>query len=381
MSPYILTSLLLAGTLFSPAQAFSQTPSIPETEYMRAKIIAIVSEEEKSSGGMPRLVQQMRVAIVSGSDDGKELLIENGILPGREDMRLSAGETVIVEKLQMIDGGTRYLIRDTYRLPALLWLTLLFLILGIVLGRKRGAMAIVGLFVSILVLTLFVVPRIIAGGNPLMISLIGAYVIAISSLLLAHGWNKRTFVALGSTLITLTISMLLALFFVSSARLFGMGSEESMFLQFGTLKHVNLRGLLLGGIIIGALGVLDDITTAQTAVIDELRRANPRMSFRELYLAGISIGREHIASLVNTLALAYVGASLPLLLLFTVDTSTPLWALLSSEFLAEEIVRTLVGSTTLLFAVPIATWLAVWAFHGRSDTTLPAYSSRVRHSH
>ena len=381
MSPYILTSLLLTSLFLPLGGAFAQAPSQPETEYVRAKVTAIVSEEETSSGGMARVVQRVRVAIVSGSEREKEILIENGILPGREDMRLRTGETVIIEKLQMIDGETRYLIRDTYRLPSLLWLTLLFLVLGIILGRKRGAMAIVGLFVSILVLTLFVVPRIISGGNPLVISLIGAYVIAISSLLLAHGWNKRTFVALGSTLITLTISMLLALFFVSSAKLCGMGSEESIYLQFGALKNVNLRGLLLGGIIIGALGVLDDITTAQTAVIDELRRANPSFTFSALYHAGISIGREHIASLVNTLALAYVGASLPLLLLFTVDTTTPLWALLSSEFLAEEIVRTLVGSTTLLFAVPIATWLAVWAFHGRSDATLPAYSSRVRHSH
>ena len=149
---------------------------------------------------------------------------------------------------------------------------------------------------------------------------------------------------------------------VRLASIFGMGTEESVLLQFGPLENIDLRGLLLGGIVIGALGVLDDITTAQTAVVDELRRANPRMTFRQLYAAGISVGREHIASLINTLALAYVGASLPLLMLFTINDAMPLWVTLNSEFIAEEIVRTLVGSSALLIAVPISTWCAAQAF-------------------
>ena len=139
-----------------------------------------------------------------------------------------------------------------------------------------------------------------------------------------------------------------------------------MFIQTGELSAVNLRGLLLGGIIIGALGVLDDITTAQTAAIDEISKANPRLGFRELYRSGTSIGREHIASLINTLALAYAGASLPILLLFSINEEMPMWTILNSEFMAEEIVRTLVGSSALLLAVPISTYLAARAFaHGK----------------
>ena len=375
--PSLLTSLLLTVVFFPQGKVEAQFPSELESEYLRAEVMSILSEEETTYGSTPRTVQQVVLRIISGEDTGKELTIENGVLSGREDMRLKEGEKVIMEKLQMIDGETRYLVRDKYRLPSLLWLTALFLGFGIALGRKRGAMSILGLFLSILVLTMFVVPKIIAGSNPFFISLVGAFIIATGSILLAHGVNKRTGIALASTLITLTLSIFLAFFFVTSAKLFGTGSEESIYLQFGALKNVNLRGLLLGGIIIGALGVLDDITTAQTAVIDELRRANPKMRFQELYNAGISIGREHIASLINTLALAYVGASLPLLLLFTTDTTTPLWALISSEFMAEEIVRALVGSTTLLFAVPISTWLAAWAFHGTPITA----SSHPAHRH
>ena len=131
-----------------------------------------------------------------------------------------------------------------------------------------------------------------------------------------------------------------------------------MYLQSGLTAGVNLRGLLLGGMIIGCLGVLDDITTAQTAAVDEIRKANPNLTSKQLLQSGLSVGREHIASLINTLALAYAGASLPLLLLFQTNETFPLWVTLNSEFLAEEIVRTLVGSTTLLLAVPISTWCA-----------------------
>ena len=196
----------------------------------------------------------------------------------------------------------------------------------------------------------------------MLVSLIGSVGIACTSLYLAHGLNRRTTIALMSTMITLVLSTLLAVAFVHLAKLFGMGAEESVFLQVGTLQQVNLRGLLLGGIIIGALGVLDDITTAQTAAIDELSKANATLGFSELYRAGTSIGREHIASLINTLALAYVGASLPVLLLFSINQEMPWWVIVNSEFVAEEIVRTLVGSSTLLFAVPISTWIAAKTF-------------------
>jgi len=141
------------------------------------------------------------------------------------------------------------------------------------------------------------------------------------------------------------------------ARLFGMGTEEAFYVQMGLLENIDLKGLLLGGIIIGALGVLDDVTTGQAAAVDEIHKANPTLPFIELYRRGLSVGREHITSLVNTLALAYIGAGLPLLLLFTTNTVQPLWVAMNAESIVEEIIRTLVGSTTLIFAVPITTAL------------------------
>jgi uncharacterized membrane protein len=159
----------------------------------------------------------------------------------------------------------------------------------------------------------------------------------------------------------------------------GGGTEEAFYLQIGVLSTLNLRGLLLGGIIIGALGVLDDITTAQTAAVDEISKANPSLRFEELVKRGHSIGREHITSLVNTLALAYVGASLPLLLIFSAAHSEPLWVLLNREYIIEELVRTLIGSITLILGVPISTLLA--ALFLRADPHAQPVHSHEGHHH
>lgn len=350
-------ALVISLSMTISASAQHAIPS-PEEEFMRAKVIEILQESNDHSFGMQRTSQKVLMRITSGQEKGRELILENGVLSDRSDMRLSQGETVILRTIEY-EGVKKYLISEKYRLPSLLWLGAFFLMITFLFGGVTGIRSIFGLGVSILILSLYVVPAITAGKNPLLVSLFGSFAIACTSLYLAHGFTKRTSVALLSTLSTLSIAVLLSVIFVHVSKLFGMGTEESMYLQSGASAGVNLRGLLLGGMIIGCLGVLDDITTAQTAAVDEIRKANPSLKATQLLRSGLSVGKEHIASLINTLALAYVGASLPLLLLFQTNETYPLWVTLNSEFLAEEIVRTLVGSTTLLLAVPIATWCAV----------------------
>jgi uncharacterized membrane protein len=143
----------------------------------------------------------------------------------------------------------------------------------------------------------------------------------------------------------------------------GNGTEDAFFLQANSLK-INLQGVFLSGIIIGVLGVLDDVTTGQSAAVEELHFANPTLGFSELYRRGLSVGREHIASLVNTLVLAYTGVSFPFLLLYGSRQLQPLWVTLNGNFIAEEIVRTLVGSSVLVIAVPLTTLLAAY-YYGR----------------
>lgn len=317
--------------------------------------------------------------ITSGTETGKTFTMENGILNNREDMRLYKGQRIVVDRMTKEDGSVMYVMRERYRLPALYYLVGLFVVLSIVLGGITGITSIIGLLVSVAILLWFIVPRIAAGSDPLIISIVGSYLIACTSLYLAHGFNKRTTIALFSTCLTLALAALAAVFSVQFAQLFGMGTEESLFLQTGQFAGVNLRGLLIGGFIIGALGVLDDITTAQTAAIDEISKANPALSFRELRTAGFSVGKEHIASLINTLALAYVGASLPLFLLFQEHSDLPTWMIVNSESIAEELVRTLVGSTALLLAVPIATWSAAYFLRNRTGKVLHSHHRGHHH--
>lgn len=345
----VFFTLLLLLTPYSSAAQENTSDT-----YTTATVLEVLSSERDDSSGFNRTVQQLLVRL----DDGSQATMENAEIGGRENMLLNVGQTVVVEQLVRSDGSVQLLGREPYRLPWVFGLTLAFFLLAIVFAGRTGFTSIIGLGVCIAILAFFVVPSIGNGSNPLVISFVGAVAIACTSLYLAHGFSFRTSVALLSTLVTLTLSLILSIIAVKLTQLTGGGAEETMFLQLGPLQAVNLRGLLLGGIVIGALGVLDDITTTQTTAINELKRANPRMSRVALYRSGIAIGREHIASLVNTLALAYAGASLPLLLLFWSDANAPWWVILNNESLVEEIVRTLVGSMTLTLAVPISTWLA-----------------------
>jgi uncharacterized membrane protein len=178
------------------------------------------------------------------------------------------------------------------------------------------------------------------------------------ALYLAHGLNAATTVAVLGTLASLLLTALLSVIFVGVSSFTGSGSEEAVFLQISQ-QQVNLEGLLLASIIIGTLGVLDDVTVTQASAVWELHRANPAYGIKKLYQAGIRIGRDHIASTVNTLVLAYAGASLPLLVLFTVANRS-FTDVVTSELMAEEVVRTLVGSIGLVASVPLTTGLAAF---------------------
>jgi uncharacterized membrane protein len=357
---------------------------IPPDEFYRAEVTQVVSQDETSNGSDTITTQVLRVRFTSGSLEDQEREISNdGIFTINGGQPLEVGDKILVFKTAA-SGQEEMYVADVYRVPSLLIVVGLFFLLAVALSRWKGVTSILGLVISVLVIAKLVVPRIIEGGNPLLVSLLGALIIALVSIYLAHGFNRRTTVALVSTLLTLGIAAVLAIVFVKLGALFGLGSEEAFYVQqLGSLENLNLQGLLLGGIILGALGVLDDITTAQTAAVYEIRRANATLPFRELYSRGLSVGREHINSLVNTLFLAYAGASLPLFLFFTVGgTTQPLWVTLNSEFIAEDVVRTIVGSMSLMLAVPITTFLAAYYFtHYRVPTDSDTAHIHHGHSH
>lgn len=322
--------------------------------YFRGKVLKVV-ESETPTG---YLKQQLLVEITSGEEKGDQVEVENVISGISDEWRqFDEGDKVVLTKTGLYPGQSVYYVVDYNRLPALLILVIAFLALAVLFSGKRGMYAIGGLALSVFVLMLFIVPQLANGANPIVIGGIGSILIAGASLYVAHGFNKKTTIALVAMMICIGVAILLAWIAVEFAQLYGVGSEEAYSLQFASDRTIPLRGLFLASIIIGALGVLDDVTTALVATVHEIYEANNSLTFSELYTRGKRVGLEHIASLINTLVFAYAGTSLPLLLLFTLDYQ-PYWVTLNGQFLAEEIVRTLVGSMALLCAVPITTLLA-----------------------
>ncbi|NNE94732.1 MAG: YibE/F family protein [Acidimicrobiales bacterium] len=267
-----------------------------------------------------------------------------------------------------------YFFADQDRRTPLLWLTGLFAVVVIALGRFRGALALLAMATTLLVLVGFVAPSVLDGNDPLLVAVIAAAAIAFVSLYLTHGFTPTTTVALAGTMSALGLTLALSWVFFELARFTGVATEEALILPAIT-EDLNLSGLLLGGAIIGALGALDDVTVTQVATVAELRHRSPRLPTTELFASGIRVGRDHIASTVNTLLLAYAGASMPLLLLFAISDQS-LSMVANSELIAVEIVRTLCGSIGLVAAVPITTALAAAILRPEQDRSEPATEPR-----
>jgi len=255
------------------------------------------------------------------------------------------------------DGRVEAYFADFVRSGPLVGLFLLFVALILVVSRGKGLRALIGMMLSLAIIGGYVLPAILAGGDPVLVTISGCFVLMAVTFYLIHGWTLKAHTAAVATLAALTLTVLLAVVSVRTARLSGLGSEEALFLIQFAGSELNMRGLLLASILIGSLGVLDDLTINQISAVFELNRANPGLSAGSLYRRAMVIGQDHIAATVNTLLLAYVGASLPLLLLFTLFEE-PFLAALNRAVIAEEVLRTLVGSIGLVAAVPIATALA-----------------------
>jgi uncharacterized membrane protein len=331
-------------------------------EVSKAQVLEVIEQDAEQNKHYSRITATLRIKILNGSEKGQEVEASYDDQLSQPNLqKIKQGDIIIVGKIDSPDGAS-YVVVDKYRLPTLWWMFGLFVALALLFGRVRGATSIVGLAFSIVVLIYFVAPNVLAGKNPNLVILVGAGMIALISILLAHGFKQRTIIAIISTFITLGLAEGLAYVFVNSAKLLGNSSQDALYLQQGLLGGINLQGILLGGIIIGTLGVLNDITTAQAATVEEIHNTNTNLGFKVLFQKASSVGREHIASLINTLVLVYAGASLPLFLLLTLNKSQPLWALINSESFAEEIVRTLIGSIALILAVPITTALAAYYF-------------------
>lgn len=305
-----------------------------------------------------------RATVVSVKENKATVRLEDGMRKddlvdvGLVGLKPQVGDRVVLD-VKKSNGPAKY-VTDYWRIPGVVVLFCVFIWLVIAVGGKQGVMSVLGLVISIGVITFALIPSVINGANAFWACVVAAFIIAGLSIITAHGWRWRTVVSLLSIFLILSLTVGLSLIGGWLGGLTGVYDDTSAILQVMN-SSIDMRGVLVGGIIIATLGVLDDIVTAQTAAIDELHKAQPRMGFKKLFAHGHSVGREHVAALVNTLALAYIGVSLPVVLsiILSFDASSrSVLMLFNSEFISQEVVRTLVSSIALVIAVPASTVVA-----------------------
>ena len=363
-----ITLLSALFFLFSAGFALAQAPSqlqiqAPKQEFFKGKVVEVVEQGEKTIQGYKNYFQTLRVRIIDGTEKGKYTIIENGKdAQITKEQLVDKNQDIIVSKTSY-RGKSVYAIYDYYRLNQLLLTIIIFFIAVVIIAGIKGIGSILGMVVSLGIIIGYILPGIVKGQDPLTVTLIGSVAILTSTTYLAHGISKKTTIALVSTLISLFLTAAFAIIAINFNKITGLGNEDAFSLQIGPTSVINIKGLFLSGIIIATLGALNDITTTQAATILELKLADPRLKFLSLFEKGINVGKEHIASLVNTLILAYVGSAFAVFIFFLLNPAhLPYWVILNNEVVSDELIKIIAGSMGLLLSVPIVTVIASYIF-------------------
>jgi uncharacterized membrane protein len=349
----------------------SDEPVAPSGALARGELVEAVVEDVEPDACSPQVAVdpsvvclRVRFLLESGDEVGRSVELDVTDVAFAPD--LEVGDQVVLEELLSEVPGMPYALYDLDRTDPLLWLAAAFAILVVIIGRLRGFAALVGLAISLLLLLRFVLPAILEGRSPTVVACVGAGVIAYLVIYLAHGFTSRTTVAVLGTISGVALAAGLSLVWVPLAELTGLVTETAYVIQ-ATGVEIDPGGLLLAGIVIGALGAIDDVSVTQASAVWELHGSDPSVDGRGLFRSGMRVGRDHVGSIVNTLALAYVGASLPLLIVFRLS-DLAFDRAIGSEIVATEIVRALIGSIGLVASMPITTWLAARVAGARRAT-------------
>lgn len=370
----IIFAIFLLAIIF-PTSLKAQELIQDKTEVVKAEVVEVLSqtEEEILDTGMESIAQTIRIKILEGDQSGQIVTIENDYIPLKEGQRF-----FLYHSIDGLDGRESYSVRDIDRMPVIIFFIALFVAIVLIFSGKQGLRSLIGLAGSFFVILYVLIPSLLNGYPPILTSIVVATVILFLAIYFTHGFNRVSTVAFTGTVIAVTLTGILAYIGVTFAHFTGLVSEEAFYLNLNTQGTLDLTGLLLGGIMIGVLGVLDDIAVTQAAVVRELYNSAAHLSGKEVYKKALGVGREHVGALVNTLALAYTGASLPLLLLFSSAGNSTV-NIINQEIFATEIIRTVVGSIGLILTVPITTFLAVYMLKGYKGKILP--NSHTGHSH
>ncbi len=365
---FSLVGLLVFICLFFLGQGLvAQNNTSAGAKMQKAKVIEVIAESEKTREDNSLFIQQdLKLEILKGENKGMQVYFY-GIsdLEVFSSLTYEKGDKVFIDSYLDESGEETYYVVDAVRTKALIILALIFIAILIFVGRFKGLRALFSLILSFIVIIKFILPQILAGQDPFLVSLIGGLIIMIIIIYLTEGWHRKSHLAILSVFISLISILALSLIFVGLADLSGLAQEEAAFLVGVGDLQINFRGLLLAGFIIGAIGVLDDIIVGQIEATESLREANPSLSKKKIFGLAYRVGNTHLGAIVNTLFLTYTGAALPLLLLFILNQSSglSLERFLSTEAVATEVVRTLVGSIGVMLSMPIATFFG--AFYGK----------------
>ena len=380
--------IILPGSFQSLTPKTEDKPSLGfGSQAVKGEITEVLEEGQVQLGDVDQQYQVLRVRILEGDLEGVELEVEYGKQQIRpEGLFLKPGDRVFLTLSSNQDNILQARFQDFERTGPLLILFSTFVLFSVLISGRKGIRALLGMGISIGVIIFYIIPQILEGKDPVLISVSGAFFLLAATLYLVYGWTLKTHAAVLGTLSSLLLTALLAHYFVDLTRLTGFGNEDALFLVQQSSGKINMQGLVLGGMLIGALGVLDDLVITQASVVFELWSLNPEMALMDLFRRSMRVGQDHVAATVNTLVLAYAGAALPMFLLFSIS-GAQIGYLLNLEYVAEEVVRTMVGSLGLIAAVPFTTILAslvakrsagegsIWKYLG------PATSGRGGHHH
>ncbi len=367
--------VLFLFSFFNAPQIHANELIQDKTEIVKARVLEVLSQNEEDVIGtdVKRINQNISIEILQGEQKGKVVIIENDYIV------LSKGDKFFLyHSIDGLNGRESYSVRDVDRRPVIVFFMALFVAVVLLFLGKKGLRSLLGLAGSFFVILYVLIPSLIRGYPPILTSIVVATIILFLAIYFTHGFNRVSTVAFTGTVLAVIFTGILAYVGVTLAHFTGFVTEEAFYLNLNTRGTLDFTGLLLGGIMIGVLGVLDDIAITQSAIVRELYSSAPHLSKKEVYKKAIGVGKEHVGALVNTLALAYTGASLPLLLLFSSAGPTS-FSIINQEIFATEIIRTIAGSIGLILTVPITTLLAVYLLRDYKGE-VPSHS-HMGHSH
>jgi uncharacterized membrane protein len=355
----ILTAVLIPKILDFVNQPDDEKTIVGYTSGTETAVVdEIIEEGNVTLGEVVQPYQILSVTVEEGEYAGESFQIDYGTRQIRNDMiMMEEGDRILINITISPDRERSAHFLDFYRPNSLILLFIIFIAVSVIISGWKGIRSLIGILLSLAIIILIILPGIQEGRDPLAVSILGAFFFVSFSLYIVYGWNVKTHISVLGSFLALLITGILALIFVNNAKLTGYGDENMFYISQLTQNTLNVRSLLLAGILIGTLGVLDDLVISQSSAVFELYRSNPNQTFTKLFKSAMNIGQDHIAATVNTLVLAYAGASLPMLLLFSFS-NVDYGLAINLEFIAEEIVRTMVGSLGLFAAVPITTALA-----------------------